>query len=74
MRIGYSADIASERTLAVEFLETLPTHPIGDDPTAIVTSQVDVNERGGGATGYASSKAARSASGTLTSSGRLPSS
>ena len=45
VRIGYSADIASERILGVEFLETLPTEPIGDDPTAIVTSQVGVNEK-----------------------------
>ena len=45
VRIGYSADIASERILGVEFLETLPTEPIGDDPTAIVTSQVGVNEQ-----------------------------
>ncbi len=45
VRIGYAADIASERILGVEFLETLPTEPIGDDPTAIVTSQVGVNEK-----------------------------
>jgi hypothetical protein len=45
VRIGYAADIASERILGVEFLETLPTEPIGDDPTAVVTSQVGVNEK-----------------------------
>jgi hypothetical protein len=45
VRIGYSADIARERILGVEFLETLPTEPIGDDPTAIVTSEVGVNEQ-----------------------------
>ena len=45
VRIGYTADIARERILGVEFLETLPTEPIGDDPTAVVTSQVGINEQ-----------------------------
>lgn len=45
VRIGYTADIASERILGVEFLETLPTEPIGDDPTAVVTNQVGINEK-----------------------------
>jgi hypothetical protein len=45
VQIGYTADIARERILGVEFLETLPTDPIGDDPTAVVTSQVGVNEK-----------------------------
>jgi hypothetical protein len=45
VRIGYTADLASERILGVEFLDTMPTDAIGDDPTAIVTSQVGVNEK-----------------------------
>jgi hypothetical protein len=45
VQIGYTADIANERILGVEFLETLPTEPIGDDPTAVVTSQVGINEK-----------------------------
>ena len=45
VRLGYSADIASERILGVEFLETLPTDPIADDPSAIATTQVGINEQ-----------------------------
>jgi hypothetical protein len=45
VRIGYTADVASERILGVEFLDTMPTGAIGDDPSAIVTSQVGVNEK-----------------------------
>ena len=44
VRMGYTADVANEHILGVEFLETLPTEPIGDDPSAIVTNQVGVNE------------------------------
>jgi hypothetical protein len=45
VRVGYAADIARERILGIEFLETLPTDPVGDDPTAIATAQVGANER-----------------------------
>jgi hypothetical protein len=43
VRVGYSADVARERLLGVEFLETLD--PVGDDPSAIATNQVGANER-----------------------------
>jgi hypothetical protein len=42
VRIGYLADIARERILGVEFLETLD--PIGDDPSGVATSEVGANE------------------------------
>jgi hypothetical protein len=42
VRVGYLADIARERILGVEFLETLD--PILDDPTAVATSEVGANE------------------------------
>jgi hypothetical protein len=42
VRLGYLADIARERVLGVEFLDTLD--PIGDDPSAIATSEVGANE------------------------------
>jgi hypothetical protein len=42
VRVGYLADIARERILGVEFLETLD--PIGDDPSGIATTEVGVNE------------------------------
>jgi len=42
VRVGYTSDIARERILGLEFLETLD--PIGDDPTAIATSEVGANE------------------------------
>jgi hypothetical protein len=45
VRLGYSADLASEQILGVEFLETLPTDPIADDPSAIATTQVGLNEQ-----------------------------
>jgi hypothetical protein len=45
VRLGYNADIAKERILGVEFLETLPDDPVVDDPTAIATTQVGVNEQ-----------------------------
>ena len=45
VRLGYSADIASEQILGVEFLETLPTDPIAEDPSAIATTQVGINEQ-----------------------------
>ena len=45
VRVGYSADVARERILGVEFLETLPTGVVGDDPSAIATTQVGANER-----------------------------
>ena len=44
VRLGYTADIANEQILGVEFLETLPTDPIADDPSAIATTQVGRNE------------------------------
>jgi hypothetical protein len=44
VEVGYQADIASERLLGVNFLETLPTDPVSDDTTAIVTSPVGINE------------------------------
>jgi hypothetical protein len=43
VRVGYSADVARERLLGVEFLETLD--PIDDDPSAVATNQVGANER-----------------------------
>lgn len=45
VRVGYAADVARERILGLEFLETLPTEPIGDDPSAIATTQLGANER-----------------------------
>ena len=44
VRLGYSADIARERIVGVEFLDTLPTDPVADDPSAIATTQVGINE------------------------------
>src|SRR6185503_7426474 len=37
VRLGYSADLAQERIVGVEFLETLPTDPVTDDPSAVAT-------------------------------------
>jgi hypothetical protein len=45
VRLGYTADVASEQIVGVEFLETLPTDPIADDPSAIATTQVGINEQ-----------------------------
>jgi hypothetical protein len=45
VRLGYSADVAKEQIVGVEFLETLPTDPIADDPSAIATTQVGINEQ-----------------------------
>jgi hypothetical protein len=45
VRLGYTADIAQERILGVEFLETLPEDPVVDDPTAIATGQIGINEK-----------------------------
>jgi hypothetical protein len=45
VRLGYTADIAQERILGVEFLETLPEDPVVDDPTAIATTQIGINEK-----------------------------
>jgi hypothetical protein len=45
VRLGYSADLAQERILGLEFLETLPADPIDDDPSAITTNQVGINEK-----------------------------
>ena len=45
VQIGYSADVARERILGLEFLETLPTDAVGDDPTAITTTEIGANER-----------------------------
>jgi len=45
VRLGYAADLASEQILGVEFLETLPTDPIAEDPSAIATTQVGINEQ-----------------------------
>jgi hypothetical protein len=42
VQVGYAADLGRERLLGVEFLETLD--PIGDDPSAITTNPVGVNE------------------------------
>ena len=44
VQIGYSADIAKERILGVEFLEVLPEDPLADDPTAITTTPVGLDE------------------------------
>jgi hypothetical protein len=45
VRLGYSADIARERIVGVEFLDTLPTDPVAEDPSAIATTQVGINEQ-----------------------------
>jgi hypothetical protein len=45
VRLGYAADFAQERVLGVEFLDTLPTDPVSDDPSAIATSQIGINEK-----------------------------
>jgi hypothetical protein len=45
VRIGYLADIARERILGIEFLETLPTDAVSDDPSAIATTEIGANER-----------------------------
>jgi len=45
VQLGYSADLAQERLLGVEFLETLPADPIADDPSAITTNTVGINEK-----------------------------
>lgn len=45
VRIGYAADVARERILGLEFLETLPTDAVGDDPTAITTTEIGANDR-----------------------------
>jgi hypothetical protein len=45
VRLGYSADVAQERILGVEFLETLPEEPVLDDPSAAATTQIGINER-----------------------------
>jgi hypothetical protein len=42
VRVGYSSDIARERIIGVEFLET--ADPIGDDPSDVATSQIGANE------------------------------
>jgi len=43
--LGYTADLAQERILGLEFLETLPADPVDDDPSAITTNQVGINEK-----------------------------
>lgn len=43
--IGYAADLARERILGLEFLETLPTDAVGDDPSAITTTEIGANDR-----------------------------
>lgn len=45
VQIGYWADIAQERIVGVEFLDTLPTDTGPDDTTAIITSPVGLNEK-----------------------------
>jgi len=45
VQLGYSADLAQERILGLEFLETLPSDPVNDDPSAITTNSVGVNEK-----------------------------
>jgi hypothetical protein len=45
VRLGYSADVANEQIVGVEFLETLPTDPVADDPSAIATTQIGINEQ-----------------------------
>lgn len=42
VRVGYNADIARERIIGVEFLET--ADPVGDDPSDVATSQIGANE------------------------------
>ena len=44
VQLGYTADIANEKILGIEFLEVLPEDPVADDPTAIATSPVGFNE------------------------------
>lgn len=45
VQIGYAADVARERILGLEFLETLPTDAVGDDPSAITTTELGANDR-----------------------------
>jgi hypothetical protein len=45
VQIGYRADIARERIVGVEFLDTLPTDTGPDDTTAVITSPVGLNEK-----------------------------
>jgi hypothetical protein len=45
VRLGYQADVAQEHIVGVEFLETLPTDPVTDDPSAVATTQVGLNEQ-----------------------------
>jgi hypothetical protein len=45
VQVGYRADIAKERIVGVEFLDTLPTDTGPDDTTAVITSPVGLNEK-----------------------------
>jgi hypothetical protein len=45
VQLGYRADLAQERILGVEFLDTLPTDTGPDDTTAVITSPVGLNEK-----------------------------
>jgi hypothetical protein len=45
VQLGYAADLAQERILGLEFLETLPQDPVNDDPSSITTNQVGINEK-----------------------------
>jgi hypothetical protein len=44
VRLGYTADIASEQIVGVDFLETGPTDPTFDDPSDIATTQIGISE------------------------------
>jgi hypothetical protein len=45
VQIGYRADLARERIVGIEFLDTLPTDTGPDDTTAVITSPVGLNEK-----------------------------
>jgi hypothetical protein len=45
VQVGYRADVAQERIVGIEFLDTLPTDTGPDDTTAVITSPVGLNEK-----------------------------
>jgi hypothetical protein len=45
VQVGYRADVARERIVGIEFLDTLPTDTGPDDTTAVITSPVGLNEK-----------------------------
>lgn len=45
VQVGYRADLARERIVGIEFLDTLPTDTGPDDTTAVITTPVGLNEQ-----------------------------